>query len=218
MMSRRLQKEPRMTRVTATVALLTLVAWASPALSASSIVLPKPGQVGLSVGGGYGTYLDNGNIGSIFGPGPAFTLRVRYRMRSERGIGLSFESQSLDAREEAPPFVVGDESTVAPTKLSNILSGLEFYQMFGTRTKATRMLILGAGLAQMRAETNTGDPELVGENAGDGLFVSAGAGVERFFYRSWAWDLSTRYYAVFRDGEANHNVQVALGLIFYASY
>jgi hypothetical protein len=207
-----------MNRVCATVALLSLIAWASPARSASSIVLPKPGQVGLSLGGGYGTYLENGNIGTTFGSGPAFNLRIRYRMRYERGIGLSFESQSLDARVAPPVYVVGDESTVGPTKLSNILSGLEFYQFFGTRTKATKMLILGAGLAQMRADTNTGETELSGKDAGDGLFLSAGAGLERFFFKSWAWDLSTRYYAVFRDGQANHNVQAALGLIFYASY
>ena len=33
----------------------------------SSIVLPKPGQVGLSVGGGYGTLATSGNVGEIFG-------------------------------------------------------------------------------------------------------------------------------------------------------
>jgi hypothetical protein len=207
-----------MNRVCATVVLLVVVAWTSPARSASSIVLPKPGQVGLSIGGGYGTFLETGNIGTTFGPGPSFNLRIRYRMRYERGIGLSFESQSLDARVEPGPYIVGVDSTVAPTKLSTILSGLEFYQMFGTRTKSTKMLMLGFGLAQMRAETNSGETELVGEDAGDGLFVSAGGGIERFFYRSWGWDLSTRYYAVFREGEVNHNVQVALGLVFYASY
>lgn len=169
-------------------------------------------------GGGYGTFLENGNIGTTFSSGPSFNLRVRYRMRYERGMGLSFESQRLDVRQEPPVFKVGDETTVGPTKLSTILSGAEFYQMFGTRTKAPKMLMVGAGLAQMRADTNTGETELSGKNSGDGLFVSAGAGLERFVFRSWAWDLSTRYYAVFRDGQANHNVQVALGLIFYASY
>jgi len=207
-----------MNRVRAVVAVVALGLWAASAHAESSIVLPKPGQVGLGVGGGYGTFLESGNIGSIFSSGPSFNLRVRYRMRYERGIGLSFESQSLDVRQEPPTFVIGDESTVGPTKLSTILSGAEFYQMFGTRTKSTRMLMVGAGLAQMRASTNTGETELSGPNSGDGLFVSAGAGLERFAFRSWAWDLSTRYYAVFRDGEANHNVQVALGVIFYASY
>ena len=199
-------------------AAVALALAASDAGAQSSIVLPKAGQVGLSAGGGYATFLDNGNVGSVFGAGPEFNVRLRYRMRYERGIGLSFESQSLDAREEAGVYVPGDESTVAPTELSVILSGAEFYQMFGTRTKTTKMLMVGAGLAQMRADTNTGEIEFSGDLAGDGLFVSAGAGLERFVYRSWAWDLSTRYSAVFRDGQVNHNLHLALGVIFYASY
>ena len=207
-----------MNRVVPAVVLLTLALSSAPARSDTSIVLPKPGQVGLGIGGGYGTFLETGNVGSTFGPGPSFNLRLRYRMRYERGLGLSFESQRLDVRVAPPVFVLGDESTVGPTKLSAILSGAEFYQFFGTRTKSTKMLMLGAGLAQMRADTNTGETEIAGKDSGDGLFVSAGAGLERFFFRSWAWDLSTRYYAVFRDGQANHNLQAALGLIFYASY
>ncbi|TMQ70864.1 MAG: hypothetical protein E6K80_07230 [Candidatus Eisenbacteria bacterium] len=207
-----------MNRVWTTVLVLALAVVAAPARSETSIVLPKPGQVGLSIGGGYGTFLETGNVGSTFSAGGSFNLRLRYRMRYERGFGLSFESQKLDVRRQPPVYVVGDESTVGPTQLSAILSGAEFYQMFGTRTVSTRMVMIGAGLAQMRADTNTGETELSGKDSGDGLFVSAGAGVERFFFRSWAWDLSSRYYAVFRDGQANHNLQAALGLIFYASY
>jgi hypothetical protein len=80
------------------------------------------------------------------------------------------------------------------------------------------MVMIGGGLAQMRASLNDGETELSGDNSGDGLYVSAGAGMENFVYRSWAWDLSARYFAVFRDGQANHNFQIALGAIFYASY
>jgi hypothetical protein len=183
----------------------------------SSIILPKPGQIGLEAGGGYGGFVQSGNVAQTFGLGPEFNVRIRYRMRYERGFGLSFESQQLDARVEPLPYT-GADSSIAPTKLSVILSGVEFYQMFGTRTKTTRMIMIGGGLAQMRASLNDGETELSGENSGDGLYVSGGAGVENFVYRSWAWDLSARYYAVFRDGQANHNFQVALGAIFYASY
>jgi hypothetical protein len=192
--------------------------WAAAARAQSSVVLPRPGQVGLSVGGGYGMLTRSGNVGEVFDAGPTFTVRLRYRMRYERGIGLSFESQMMDVRVAPPEFRVGDESTVAPRELSLIASGLEFYQMFGTRTRTTRMLIVGAGLAQLRAELNTGETELSGSHSGDGLYVSAGAGLERFFFRSWAWDLSGRYLAVFREGRANHDLQVALGVIFYAGY
>jgi hypothetical protein len=199
--------------------------WAAgPAGAASSIVLPKPGQIGLELGGGYGMLLNTGELGDLYTQGPTFVVRARYRMRYERAIGLSFEGQQFDARNAPPEFVVGADSTIGPTKMSLVTSGFEFYQMFGTRTKTVRMLMLGAGLAQMRAKLNSGDTQLIdveGEaptGSGDGLYVSAGAGVERFFFRSWAWDLSTRYMAIFKDGKANHDLQAALGVIVYASY
>jgi hypothetical protein len=197
---------------------LVLVLAAAGAHAESTIVLPKPGQVGISLQGGYGGFTNSGNIGGTFAAGPTLGIRLRYRMRYERGLGLSFESQMQDARREAPVLDLADPSTIAPTKLQLIASGFEFYQMFGTRTRTTRMLMVGAGIAQMRADLNTGETELSGADSGDGVYLSAGAGVERFFFRSWAYDLSARYLAVFRDGKANHDMQAALGLIFYAGY
>ena len=189
-----------------------------PVPARAQIVLPKAGQVGVSIGGGYGSLLESGNIGSIFGSGPTFAVRVRYRMRYERALAASFEGQSMDARVPPGAFDILDPTTAAPTKLSMVVSGIEFCQLFDTRTRTQKMLMVGAGLAQGRAEMNTGETELSGEFSGDGLFVSAGAGIERFFFRSWAWDFSTRYYAIFREGAANHDLQAALGVIFYASY
>lgn len=211
-------------RIIVPFVLMLWVLAATPAGAASSIVLPRPGQVGLEVGGGYGALLKSGDLGNLYDAGPSFVVRARYRMRYERAIGLSFESQTIDVRTPPPPFDETDPASVGPTKLSLILSGLEFYQLFGSRTRTTRMIMAGAGLAQARAKLNSGDTQLIdveGEaptGSGDGLYVSAGAGVERFFYRSWAWDLSTRYQAVFRNGKPNHDVQAALGVIFYASY
>src|SRR5262249_46604865 len=83
-----------MNRVSTSVALLGLALWAAPVL-ADSIVLPKAGQVGLSLGGGYGTFLETGNVGSTFSSGPSFTFRIPYRIRYERGIRPSFVSPRL---------------------------------------------------------------------------------------------------------------------------
>ena len=63
------------------------------ACAESSVVLPKPGQIGLGAGGGYGGFVQSGNIAQTFGLGPEFNIRIRYRMRYERGFGLSFESR-----------------------------------------------------------------------------------------------------------------------------
>lgn len=191
------------------------VAAASPVLAESRIVLPRAGQVGIGVQGGYGMLLDTGGPGETFDAGESYTVRLRYRMRYERGLGLSFENNAFNARVEYP--YTGEPST-APERLGVILSGLEFYQMFNTRTRNVSMLSLGAGLVQQRVKLNSGETELSGENSGDGFFLSVGAGVERFVYRSIALDLSTRYYAMFREGEAAHNIQIALGAIFYAGY
>jgi len=190
---------------------------AGGARAASSIVLPRAGQVGVGVQGGYGLLLSSGQLGDTFGSGPTFAVRLRYRMRYERGLGLSFESQQLDAREAPGRFDLTDPATVAPDKLSLVASGVEFYQMFDTRSRTVKMLMVGAGIAQVRVDLNTGETSFAEEDgAGDGTYLSLGAGVERFVFRSWAWDLSFRYLAVFKGGEVTHDQQVALGAIFYA--
>jgi Outer membrane protein beta-barrel domain len=173
------------------------------------VVPPSPGQVGFGVQGEYGALLKSGGFGSDFGSGPGLTVRLRYRMRYERGLGLSFESQRFDVREAAT-------ADTAINRLSIFTAGLEFYQMFGTRTRTSRMVSVGAGLAKASVKLN--NDETTFPTGGDGVYVSAGLGVERFFWQAWAYDLSGRYMTVFHDGKANHDLQIALGLIFYSGY
>jgi len=189
------------------MALVTSACGVGEAFAKRRVVPPRSGQVGLGMQGQFGTLLDSGLIGSEFGQGPGLTVRVRYRMRYERAIGLSFESQSFDARNPS-------DSTGALTKATAVLSGLELYQLFGTRSNAHKMISVGIGLAQISQDTNDGGTIF----PGDGLYVSAGAGVEQFFWNSWAFDLSTRYMTIFQEGGTNHDFQISLGLIFYASY
>ena len=54
---------------------------AGSAQAASVVVLPRPGQVGVSLSGLYGTLLKAGNVGDQFGNGPGIAVRLRYRMR-----------------------------------------------------------------------------------------------------------------------------------------
>ncbi len=184
------------------------MSWGAPAARAERrVVPPRAGQVGLGIQGQFGTLLQSGDLGEEFGSGPGLAIRVRYRMRYERAIGLSFESQDFDARDPA-------DSLGSVTKATLILSGLEFYQLFGTRTTSHKMLSIGAGLAQVSEDTNDSGTIF----PGDGVYLSLGAGVEHFFWNSWAWDLSTRYLSVFQEGKVNHDMQISLGLIFYASY
>jgi hypothetical protein len=180
----------------------------------STIVLPRPGQVGIGVQGGYGSLLKKDDIGSLFDTGPTIGFRLRYRMRYERAIGLSFEGQRFDIRQFEPHYPASDTTLDGRKNVSFVLSGLEFAQLFGTRTRAVKMLMVGAGLAQGSGRTTGGDTWY----PGDGTYVSAGAGLEYFFFRSWAWDVSGRYQAVFLPTSRTHDFQAALGVMFYASY
>ena len=197
-----------------------LLALATAPEAKTLVIPPRPGQVGLSVQGQYGTLLTSGGLGEDFANGPGLAVRIRYRMRYERAIGLSFEAQQFDVRTDATftdPITgapIPADTTIAPARAKLITSGIDFYKLFGTRTNTTRMLSAGFGLAQVHFDLNDEETTF----PPDGFYLSAGGEVERFFWRSWAWDLSVRYMAVFQDGSTNHEFQAALGLIVYASY
>ena len=192
------------------------------AASAASIVVPRAGQVGIGVNGSFGTLMKGGSLGSEFGTGPGLGVRLRYRMRYERAIGLSFDMHQLDAREAGYPEGafsgyrdVGD-SLLTRDRLSMSMTGLELYQMFDTRSRNVKWLSVSAGLVQVSARLSDGETQY--PLASDGTFVGIGGGVERFVYRSWALDVTARYQAVFFDSSVSHNLQGSVGMIFYAAY
>jgi hypothetical protein len=142
-------------------------------------------------------------------------------MRFERAIGLTFDTQRLSARDPSRRAGAFDSLTFdAPAalrdRLTLVTAGLEFYQMFDTRERTVKMLSAGVGIVQMTAHLTDGETQI--PIAGDGLYLSAGAGVERFAFRSMAYDLGAKYMAIFHDGTMNHDVQLQAGLIFYAAY
>src|SRR6185295_9229652 len=124
------------------VGLFTLGLTAAAA-AATNVTLPRPGQVGIAVQGGYGSLVDTGdenNVGSEFGDGPTFAIRLRYRMRYERAIGLTFETQKMASRLERPFDPAHADSTTFPDRVKVILSGLDFYKLFGTRTATVKSI------------------------------------------------------------------------------
>jgi hypothetical protein len=174
----------------------------------SSIILPRPGQVGVGGHAQFGSLFESGDLGDVFDLGPGLGIRIRYRMRLERALGLVFESQSFDARDDTP------DSLFAPDRLTALTSGIEIYQMFGTRGRTVRYLNAGVGLVQLSVRNHQDETEY----PGDGLYASVGGGLERFVYRSTAIDLEAKYTAMFHEGETNHAVRVSAGVIFYVSY
>ena len=199
---------------------VSLATMAPPAGAASSIVLPRSGQVGIGISGAYGTFLPTGELGQEFGTGPGLSVRVRYRLRFERAIGLTFDAERMNSRDldnEPGAFdTLQDFPDVKRDRMKMVTAGFEFYQLFDTRERTVKYLSAGVGLAQISAHLTDGDTQY--PIAGDALFVSVGAGFERFFFRSWAWDANFKYKPVLHDGKVNHDLQVQLGLIFYAAY
>jgi opacity protein-like surface antigen len=194
-----------------------LAVGAAPA-GAASLVLPRAGQVGIGIQGQFGSLLKTGELGTEFGSGGGVAVRLKYRMRYERAIGLSFDTQRLDARGEGAPAgaFLADTTGLRRDQLALNTAGFDVYQFFGTRTRTPKYLSAGIGMAQISARLSDGETQY--PLGGDGLFLSVGAGLERFVYRSWAIDLGGRYQAVFLDNTTNHDIQVSLGMIFYAAY
>ena len=203
----------------AVLALFSLSAVVSRA-HAGTLVLPRSGQVGLGISGQVGTLLSAGDYGKEFGTGGGIKVNLRYRMRFERAMGLTFDMQRLAAREPSGAAGAFDSLTDAPAVLREQLrfntAGVEFYQLFDTREPVTKLLSAGFGLVQTSARLTNGETQF--PIAGDGFYLSAGAGIEKFVWRSWAWDSGLRYMAIFHDGTVNHDVQLHTGFIFYAAY
>jgi hypothetical protein len=201
-------------------ALFALVLAASSAMAANTIVLPRSGQVGISIVGQGGALLKTGDYGKEFGTGAGLAIRLRYRMRFERAMGLTFDMERMSSRERTGAETAFDSLTDAPVVLRDQLrlnsAGIEFYQLFDTRERTVRSISAGFGLTQANAKLTNGETQY--PIAGDSIYLSAGAGLERFFFRSWAWDLGTHYRAVFHDGTINHDVQLHAGIVFYAAY
>ena len=200
--------------------LVALAVHAAAAQAASSILLPRSGQVGIGITGSFGTFLPSGELGNEFGSGPGLSVRVRYRMRFERAIGLTFDAERMNSRDPSGAAGAFDSLTDAPAVLRDymkmVTAGFEFYQMFDTRERTVKYLSAGVGLAQISAHLTDGETQY--PIAGDALFVSVGAGFERFFFRSWAWEMGFKYKPVLHDGKVNHDLQIQFGLIFYAAY
>ncbi len=215
-----MRRNQRFWTVTGLGWVLALALVASAAQAGPIVVPPRPGQVGLGVSGMYGGLAKSGDFGDFFNTGPGLAVRLRYRMRYERAFGLTFEAHQLDARTGVTFKNAAGTDTIMvgapyePKRLDLDLYGLDFYQLFGTRTKTTRMVSVGAGLARASRALQDGETDFP---EGDGFYVSAGAGVERFFWQGVAWDLGARYQAIFHQGSTNHEIQVSLGLIFYAT-
>jgi hypothetical protein len=227
---RRTRFQPVTRSIAALCVAAALLAGAAVACAETIIVPPRPGQVGFGMGANMGALLKQGDFGKGFGASgePGVSVQLRYRMRYERGFGLTFDQQELDVRDGAEfrgsfyddtRGAYRDTTWKAsdpeyPRKLNLYFYGVEFYQMFDTRTKTVKMLSVGAGIAHPVRQDNDKEYEFP---TGDGFFLGVGGSIERYFVGSLAVDLSARYRLVLHEGSTNHDLHAALGFIWYAS-
>ncbi len=204
-------------KVPVLVAVALTLFGAAVADAAIIVVPPRAGQLGVGIAGQYGSLLSSGGLGSEFGQGGGLSVRLRYRLKYDRAIGLSFEQQKFSVRNPVDSLdTLGNN--FADRTLTMMMSSFEFYQLFGTRTRTTKMLSAGFGLCQPQKKLADGEVKLGGNDVQDGLFISVGAGLERFVYQSLGIDMNVHYQTIFQNGSTNHDLQAAVGLIFYASY
>jgi opacity protein-like surface antigen len=194
------------------IAGVLLLLMGTGAAQAATVTPPRPGQVGFALQGQYGALAKQGELGDDFGSGAGFSIRARYRLRYERAIGISFERQGFSPRDPEP------DSLFAPQSLTLIVSSLDLYQMYGTRTATVKYLSASLGLVQASQKLNDGETRVGGVGAGDALGVGVGAGLERYLFQSTALDFSFRYWAMFHQQHTNHDFQLYGGIIFYAGY
>ena len=187
----------------------TLLAVPGHALAAR-VILPKPGEIGFAGLAQFGTLFKGGEIGEDFRSGGGMAVRLRYRMRYERGLGLSFERHGFEPR-------VTSTVATAPQNSTLIAAGAEIYQMFGTRTRTVRMLSAGIGLAQITQKLNDGETQVSGRGVGDAFYIGLGGEIEYFFWNSWAVDVSVRHHVIILHQSTNNDLQFSVGLVFYAS-
>jgi hypothetical protein len=200
----------------------TAAAFLPAAAGAAPILLPRPGQIGVSIQGQYGGLLESGNLGDVFNSGGGYAIRLRYRMRYARAFGISFENQNFDAPGN-PLFEfnpdAGVSGTIEPTparSLRLVTTGVDLYQFSDPSERLQRYAGIGAGIFQSTVKLVDGETYVPIHP--DGVYASLSAGIERFVWRSYALDFSGRYLAVFHSGDVNHDLQAAAGVIFYASY
>jgi opacity protein-like surface antigen len=210
-----------MKRILAAVVVTVVLAGVVPPARAASIVLPRSGQVGFAVQGLYGGLTNGGTLGQEFGSGPGVAVQLRYRMRYERAIGLSFDAVTLDTRRPRYDATAFPASTPTDSLTRSSLTvqtyGFDVYQFFSTRTRTPKYVLASAGLVHPYGKLSDGETVYT-ESATDGFYVGVGGGLERFVYRSWAIDANVGYKALLYDGQTNHLLRASLGVILYAAY
>lgn len=197
-------------RTTALVLLLVLAVAVPPAAAEFSPRPVREGTLSFGLVGQAGALLGGGDLGEVYDFGPGLGVRLRYRTSRDAALGLTFEAQRYNAKEE--PVTPDD-----PEWIRSVNAIFEYYQYFRVQSRSPRYLNFGVGLMQLRRRLETEEVDF----PGDGAIFVVGGGTEIWWGRVLSVDLNLRYNGMLRGVEGSsqytHAATVSLGFQFYTS-
>jgi len=183
--------------------------------AAAQTRVEQSGTVGLTLSGSWAVITGDSRYGNGFDNGPGLTFGLRYVLGSHWSMGLSFYSQTYDAKP--------DTTGLTKLRMTNVIFDTYFYR--DRNTDASQYLSLGIGFYRPELH-RASDVAFPGEN----FLVSLGLGAEIFIRENWGVELSGRAFGYVGEGvtpqetatgtaEATGNfslgIQGQVGIIYY---
>jgi len=167
----------------------------------------RVGTIDLGIQGGYGVVRGTSRLADGFDHGPSYAFRFRYMLSPSFSLGFSFENQHFSARPAPPSLEPGaSDSTIHMSTVS--AEGVFFIHR---EREVTPYFIAGLG----HAAPDIVDKVLGSARVNEGMFLTAGAGFERFIRPRFSLDFCLRGYGLISNSEFTSFAQISAGIHLY---
>jgi hypothetical protein len=167
----------------------------------------RPNTISIGMQGSYGVVRGTSRLADGFSDGPGYAFRFRYMLTPSFALGFSFENQQYNNRGGPPSTTPGaSDSTIKMTTVS--MEGVFFIHR---EREATPYFLGGFG----HASPDIVDEVLGSSRVNEGLYLVAGAGVERFMRPRVSLDFTARGYAMISNAEFTSFGQLCVGIHLY---
>ncbi|UCF79135.1 MAG: outer membrane beta-barrel protein [Candidatus Eiseniibacteriota bacterium] len=185
----------------------------APSESVAGPIFEEKGAFTVGFQGQYGLLMGEATETEHFDNGAGYAVRLRYYLGRNRALGVSLERQSFAGGDAISP----DER---PEEMNVSVVTVDYFWYFDRKSQLTHYITVGAGVHHPGRDYSayvSADDEWVGYSTvgPDGIALSLGAGLEYFFHRVVAVDLSARGYGLFGQDGTLGSVQAAVGFNFY---
>ena len=167
----------------------------------------RPNTISLGIQGSYGVVRGTSRLSDGFSDGPGYAFRFRYMLAPSFALGFSFESQRFNERGGPPSTTPGaSDSTIVMTTVS--AEGILFLHR---EREAHPYFLAGFG----HASPDVVDKVLGSARVNEGLYLVAGAGMERFMRPRLSLDFTLRGYGMISNSEFTSFAQLCAGIHLY---